>query len=94
MGLTADMGGPTLGLVEIAHWYETVYLYALVFLFFSSSPLAACAGFVVTYFLIILVDNVTARVKWELAVSSAWIVALVAGAGNLIPFYLITRGVK
>ena len=92
MGLTADLGGPALGLVELAHWYESVYLYALVFLFFSSSAWAVVAGVAATYFLIILVDNATARVKWELALSSAWIVALVAGAGNLIPFYLITRG--
>jgi ech hydrogenase subunit B len=92
MGLTADLGGPALALVELAHWYESVYLYALVFLFFSSSVAAAIIGFVLTYLLIILVDNATARVKWELALSSAWIIALVAGAGNLIPFYLITRG--
>ena len=92
MGLTADMGGPLLGLVELAHWYESVYLYALVFLFFSSSPLSAVAGGVATFFLIILIDNTTARVKWEYAIASAWLVALVAGAGNLIPFYIITRG--
>lgn len=91
-GLTADMGGPALGLVELAHWYESTYLYALVFLFFSSSPLAGCLGVVFTWFIIILIDNTTARVKWELALSSAWILALVVGAGNLIPFYLITRG--
>jgi formate hydrogenlyase subunit 4 len=91
-GLTADLGGPTLGLVELAHWYETVYLYAIVFLFFSSSLVASILGLVLTFFLIILIDNVTARVKWQAALASAWIVALVAGAGNLIPFYLITRG--
>jgi formate hydrogenlyase subunit 4 len=92
MGLTADMGGPLLGLVELAHWYESVYLYALVFLFFSSSPIAAICGGVGTFLLIILIDNTTARVKWEYALASAWIVAMVAGMGNLIPFYIITRG--
>jgi formate hydrogenlyase subunit 4 len=91
-GLTADMGGPALGLVELAHWYESVYLYAIVFLFFSSSILAACIGMAATWFLIILIDNATARVKWQAALGVAWIVTLVAGAGNLIPFYLITRG--
>jgi ech hydrogenase subunit B len=92
MGLTADMGGKALALVEIAHWYESVYLYALVLLFFSSSWIAAILGVAFTYLLIIVLDNATARVKWELALSFAWIVALVAGAGNLIPFYLISRG--
>jgi formate hydrogenlyase subunit 4 len=92
MGLTADMGGPALGLVELAHWYESVYLFALVLLFFSSSWVSALVGLAFTYFLIILLDNATARVKWGLALSFAWMVALVAGAGNLIPFYLISRG--
>jgi ech hydrogenase subunit B len=92
MGLTADMGGPALALVEIAHWYESVYLFALVLLFFSFSWIAAIVGLVFTFLLIIVLDNSTARVKWELVLSFAWIAALVAGAGNLIPFYLISRG--
>ena len=91
-GLTADLGGPALGLVELAHWYESVYLYAIVFLFFSASPLMAVVGLAVTYFLVILIDNITARVKWQATLGIAWTLALVAGAGNLIPFYLITRG--
>ncbi len=90
-GLTADLGGPALGLVELADWYESVYLYGLVFLFFSWNPIAAVLGPLATYFIIILIYNVTARVKWELALTSAWIVAIVAGVGNLIPFYLIAR---
>jgi formate hydrogenlyase subunit 4 len=92
MGLTADLGGPALALVELTHWYESVYLYAMVFLFLSFNIWVAIGGLVFTFFLIILVDNVTARVKWEYALGSAWVVTLVAGAGNLIPFYIITRG--
>jgi formate hydrogenlyase subunit 4 len=87
-GLTADMGGPVLGLVELAHWYESVYLYGLVFLFFSWNPVAAVIGPTFTYFLIILIDNATARVKWEAVLLSGWVVALVAGMGNLLPFYI------
>jgi ech hydrogenase subunit B len=94
MGLTSDIGGPTLALVELTHWYESVYLYALVFLFFSSSILVAVIGVCVTFFLVILIDNVSARVKWEKALVSSWVITLVAGAGNLIPFYIITRGLK
>jgi formate hydrogenlyase subunit 4 len=92
MGLTADMGGPALALVELAHWYESVYLYALVFLLFSSSWIAAVVGLSVTFFLVVLLDNTTARVKWKLVLSIGWIITLVAGAGNLIPFYLLSRG--
>jgi formate hydrogenlyase subunit 4 len=92
MGLTADMGGPALAMVELAHWYETTYLYALVLLLFGSSWIAAVLGLGATFVLIVLLDNTTARLKWKLTLSIAWIVTLVAGAGNLIPFYLISRG--
>jgi Formate hydrogenlyase subunit 4 len=92
MGLTADMGGPSLAMVELAHWYETVYLFALVLLFFGSSWIAAIIGLAFTYLLIILIDNGTARVRWEAALAISWLIAFVLGAGNLIPFYLISRG--
>jgi ech hydrogenase subunit B len=92
MGLTADMGGPALGMVELAHWYETTYLYALVLLLFGSSWIAAVVGLSATFTLVVLLDNTTARLKWKMTLSIAWIVTLVAGAGNLIPFYLISRG--
>ena len=92
MGLTADMGGPALALVEIAHWYETVYLFAIVLLFFSSSWIAAVLGLSFTFLLIVILDNAMARLKWEATLSFAWIAALIAGASNLIPFYLISRG--
>lgn len=91
-GVTSDMGGPTLAMTELSHWYETVFLYAFVYLFFSWNPIAGVIGVVVTYFLEILIDNTVSRVKWEFTLSSAWLIALVMGAGNLIPLFLIHRG--
>jgi ech hydrogenase subunit B len=91
-GITSDIGGRALAMTEIADWYEIVFLYAFVYLFFSSSFLASIIGVVVTFFLEILIDNSVAREKWENMLSSAWLVALIMGAGNLIPLFLIHRG--
>ncbi len=91
-GLTTDMGGTTLAMTEIAHWYETVFLYAFVYLFFGSNPFLGAAGVIGTYFLEILIDNSVSRTKWEFMLSSSWLVALIMGAGNLIPLFLINRG--
>ena len=38
---------------------------------------------VVVYFLEVFIDNNFARVKWQLMLMSAWIVALVCGTINL-----------
>ena len=40
-GVTTEFSGSTLGMIEIAHWYETVFLLGLFWLFFAWSPLVA-----------------------------------------------------
>jgi ech hydrogenase subunit B len=77
-----------MGLVEIAHWYENVFLFGVIGLFILngqvwSIPVALLVCFLV-YFLEILVDNVCARVKWKLLFQSAWIVTACTGVINLM----------
>ena len=91
-GIMSDFSGRSIAMVEIAHWYENVFLLGFIYLFFSFNPWIGAAAVLLTYFLEILVDNTFARVKWELAFKSAWIVALVLGGGNLIILYAIMRG--
>lgn len=87
-GLNSDLSGFVMGLVEIAHWYENVFLFGVVGLFILngqvwSIPVALCVCFLV-FFLEILVDNVCARVKWKLLFQSAWIVTACTGVINLM----------
>lgn len=87
-GVTTDLSGRNLGMIEIAHWYENTFLLGVVALFFLSDdwwsiPLAIGAALVV-YFLETIIDNVSARVKWELMVKLAWGVTIVCGGLNLL----------
>ena len=82
-GLTTEFAGPTLGMVEIAHLYETVFFLGIVWLFFASMPWVGLLAVIIVYFLEILIDNTTTRVRWQVMLRSAWLVALVAGAVNL-----------
>ncbi|MBR1847955.1 MAG: NADH-quinone oxidoreductase subunit H [Lachnospiraceae bacterium] len=87
-GLNSDLSGFVMGLVEIAHWYENVFLFGVIGLFILngqvwSIPVALLVCFLV-YFLEILVDNVCARVKWKLLFQSAWIVTACTGVINLM----------
>ena len=86
-GLTTEFSGKTLSLIEIAHWYENVFLLGFVFLFFANGTVwGTVIGVVVcllAYFLEVLIDNSFARMKWQVAINSAWIVALVLGMINL-----------
>ena len=92
-GLKTEFSGKTLALVEAAHWYENVFLLGMVFLFFVNGQwwgyvigAVVCLG---TYFLEILIDNSFARMKWQVAINSAWIVALVLGTVNLFMLLFI-----
>ena len=86
-GLKTEFSGKTLALLEAAHWYENVFLLGMVFLFFVNGQwwgyVIGGVAVVLTYFLEIVIDNSFARMKWQVALNSAWIVALVLGTVNL-----------
>ena len=86
-GLKTEISGRTLAVVEIAHWYENVFLFGLVLLFFASDTwwtwllgLAICE---IVFFAEILIDNCCARIKWERMLASTWLVGLMAGFLNI-----------
>lgn len=87
-GMTTEMSGKTLAMVEIMHWCENVLFMGWVGLFFvwgnPLSLLLAIAVVLAVYFLEIWIDNNFARVKWQALLKSAWLVALVAGGVNII----------
>lgn len=89
-GITTEYSGRTLALIEIAHWYEYVFVLGIGYLFFAWN---VWIGFLVAFFLfelVLIIDNAAARVRWQWMVAGAWIVAFVAGGANII--YLMLRG--
>ena len=86
-GVTTEMSGRTLALVEIMYWCESVLFLGWVGLFFVwGNPASVALGVVaalLAYFLAIWIDNNFARVKWQALLKSAWAVALVAGGVNV-----------
>ena len=92
-GLTTEFSGKTLGWIEVSHWYENVFLLGFVFLFFANGTVwGTVIGVVVallTYFFEVVIDNIFARMKWQFAFKSAWIVALVFGVINIFVLYVI-----
>ncbi|MFA6224738.1 MAG: complex I subunit 1 family protein [Methanoregula sp.] len=93
-GVTTEFSGPSLGLIEISHWYETVFLLGFVYLFFGFNPLIGVVAVIIVYLFEILIDNTNARVKWQLAVKSSWLIAAVVGVVNLAALYFLSGGVR
>lgn len=87
-GLTTEMSGTTLAIMNIAEYYEMILLLGIFCLFFVNSTwwswLVALLFCAVIFFLETLWDNVSARVKWKTLLYSCWVVTLVAGGVNIL----------
>ena len=92
-GVTSEMVGKEYGMVTLAEWYENAILLGIVGLFFlNSNPVSiVCAiiAILVVWFLEILIDNTSARVKWQLMLKLAWGVTIVAAGMNLLLLEII-----
>lgn len=86
-GMTTEMTGRTLALVEITHWVESVLFLAWIGAFFVwSNSISIVFGIVAAlaiWFFEIIIDNNSARVKYQAMLASSWIVAFVLGIVNL-----------
>lgn len=92
-GITTEMSGTTLAIMNIAEYYEMILLLGIFFLFFVNSTwwswIVALALCVVIFFMETLWDNVSARVKWKTLLYSCWVVTLVAGGVNILILMLV-----
>ncbi|MDR3036947.1 MAG: NADH-quinone oxidoreductase subunit H [Coriobacteriales bacterium] len=91
-GISTEMSGRTLAMVEIMHWYETVLFLGWVGLFLVWGSwigwVVALLGIVLVYLLEIFIDNNFARVKWQTMLKSSWIVTFVCVVANMFIFEL------
>jgi len=92
-GITTEMSGTTLAIMNIAEYYELVLLLGIFCLFFINSTwwswIVAVIACGLVFFIETLWDNVSARVKWKSLLYSCWIVTLVAGGVNILILMLI-----
>ncbi len=83
-GLLTDYSGPFLALTEVGHWFEVVLLLGLCTVFWSTSWIGMLVLLAATYFLEVLVDNITSRMNWRWMLSYVWGVGLTLSLVNLI----------
>lgn len=96
-GITTEFSGQMFAIVEIAHWYENIFLMGVIALFFLNANwwtiFIALFAIAVTYFVLILVDNTNARVKWDLMLRNSWLTTMIIGAVNVFILEVLTKGV-
>ncbi len=92
-GVTTEFVGRTMGWIEISHWFENIFILGFIFLFFCNGTVwgyvIGAAVCILAYFVEVLIDNCFARMKWQFAFKSAWIVAIVLGVVNVFVLQLM-----
>lgn len=96
-GITTEFSGQMFAIVEISHWYENVFLMGVIALFFLNSnwwtAILAFVAISITYFVMILVDNTNARLKWQKMFKNSWITTIIIGALNVFILEVFVKGV-
>ena len=85
-GVLTSIPDLTWGTIEIAHWFETVFLLGLCALFWHTNFLWMAVLVVATYFGEVLVDNVCARLTWRWMLPHAWTDGLIMSFANYFGF--------
>lgn len=92
-GITTEIGSVNLALFQITEWYETVFLLGILALFLLNGSVLgivlALITIAVVWFVEILIDNTSARMKWGNMLMLSWSVTLVLAGVNLIILMLV-----
>jgi len=86
-GMFTDFSGPTMGMIEFAHWYEYVFLSGLMFIFWKQSYVLGTLLSIFTFIFVIIIDNITARLSWEWMVKVTWTIVVGLSIVNILFIY-------
>jgi formate hydrogenlyase subunit 4 len=86
-GLTTEFSGPQLAIIELTHWYDLVLLLGLITLFFAKPFWVGILIALASYFLELVIDNISARVTWRWMLKATWLVGIGAALTNIIWLY-------
>lgn len=86
-GLTTEFSGLQLAIIELTHWYDLVLLLGLITLFFAKPWWVGILIALVSYFLELVIDNISARVTWRWMLKMTWLIGISAALTNIIWLY-------
>jgi len=82
-GVTTEYSGPYLALIELGHWYETMFVLTLISLFWANPIWIGILIAFVAFLSEMLIDVTWARMTWRWMLRVSWAVGLALVAINL-----------
>lgn len=88
-GVLTEYSGRHLALIELAHWYELVLILGIIALFWVNPIAIGIALALVLYSIVVLIDNISARLTWSRVVRLTWTIGAGLAVVNLTIVYLV-----
>jgi ech hydrogenase subunit B len=86
-GITTEFSGPALGIIEVTHWYESVFLLSLMIIFWRQNLVIGILLTLFVFLFLIIMDNITARMTWQWMLKATWFVVIGLCIINLVAIY-------
>jgi len=83
-GVFTEYSGIHLGLIEIAHMYELILVLGVISLMWLPGVVSGIALALACWFLVLVIDNITARLTWSSMLKISWMFGLGLALVNLI----------
>ncbi len=87
-GVLTEFSGPYLALIEVGQWLELVFFLFFAGLFWATDLRLAVGLGLFTFFLELVVDNISARYTWSWLLKTAWVGGIGLAAVNIAWLYL------
>ena len=88
-GMLTEYSGPGLAGIEIGHFFEYVFLLALMFLFWNVNIIIGLLLAVIAFLFVIIMDNITARIYWQWMLKMSWTILLIISVVNILVLYIL-----
>ena len=85
-GVVTEYSGPYLAIIELGHWYEVILLLAVLALFWVGGGLWWISIIIAlaSWFIMLILDNISARLTWSWMVKFAWGIGISLVALNIL----------
>ena len=85
-GVITEYSGPYLALIELGHWYEMVLLLSILGLFWVVGSLWWLSIIIAlgSWFIMLIIDNINARLTWSWMLKFAWGAGITLVALNIL----------
>ena len=86
-GITTEFSGPYLFIVELAHWYEFIFVMGLIVIFFATNLWIGILLAFIFFLLELVIDNITPRLTYKWMLWASWTSGIAITVINLIWLY-------